>query len=93
MGQTAAQRKIKTLEKQVTDLQESVKSKESWNKYIEGERHKYQTEVEETHKVLNLMGVPQKDLPLPSRLTLLMTMIGMRSVIQIQKQEQEDNND
>ena len=91
MGQTLAQRKIKALEKQVADLQESVKSKESWNNYVEGEKRKYQAEIEETHKVLNLMGVPQKDLPLPSRLTLLMTMIGMRSVIQIQKQE--DNND
>lgn len=91
MGQTAAQRKIKTLEKQVSDLQDSVKSKESWNNYVEQEKRKYQAEVEETHKVLNLMGVPQSNLPLPSRLTLLMTMIGMRSVIQIQKQE--DNND
>ena len=91
MGQTMAQRKIKALEKQVSDLQDSVKSKESWNNYVEQEKRRYQAEVEETHKVLNLMGVPQKDLPLPSRLTLLMTMIGMRSVIQIQKQE--DNND
>lgn len=91
MGQTAAQRKIKVLEKQVTDLQDTVKSKDSWNNYVEQEKRRYQTEVDETHKVLNLMGVPQKDLPLPSRLTLLMTMIGMRSVIQIQKQE--DNND
>lgn len=91
MGQTTAQRKIKALEKQVTDLQASVNSKESWSNYVEQEKRRYQAEVEETHKVLNLMGVPQSSLPLPSRLTLLMTMIGMRSVIQIQKQE--DNND
>ena len=91
MGQTTAQRKIKTLEKQVTDLQDSVKSKESWNNYIEQQKNRYQNEVEETHKVLNLMGVPQKDLPLPSRLTLLMTMIGMRGVIQLQKQEDNDD--
>ena len=92
MGQTLAQRKIKALEKQVTELQESVNSKESWNKYVEQEKRKYQAEVDETHKVLNLMGVPQSNLPLPSRLTLLMTMIGMRGVIQLQKQ-QEDNDD
>lgn len=91
MGQTTAQRKIKALEKQVTELQESVNSKESWNKYIDEQKRKYQNEVDETHKVLDLMGVPQKNLPLPSRLTLLMTMIGMRSVIQIQKQEDNDD--
>ncbi len=91
MGQTTAQRKIKALEKQVAGLQDSVNSKESWNKYVEGEKRKYQAEVDETHKVLNLMGVPQSNLPLPSRLALLMTMIGMRGIIQLQKQE--DNND
>ena len=93
MGQTTEQRKIKTLEKQVTDLQDTIKSKESWNNYLDQEKRKYQNEVDETHKVLNLMGVPQKNLPLPSRLTLLMTMIGMRGVIQLQTQAQEDNDD
>lgn len=92
MGQTTAQRKIKALEKQVADLQDSVKSKESWNNYIEQQKREYQNEVEETHKVLNVMGVPRSNLPLPSRLTLLMTMIGMRSVIQIQRPEDDNRS-
>lgn len=92
MGQTTAQRKIKALEKQVTELTESVNSKERWNKYVEEQKNRYQNEVDETHKVLNLMVIPQSDLPLPSRLTLLMTMIGMRGVIQLQKQQESDND-
>lgn len=87
---TKEQRKIKALEAEIETLTGKLKDAEYWKDYYSKESSRKETEIREIHSTLDSMGVPSKSrgnynttLSIGSRLTLLITMIGLSNVVKV----------
>lgn len=92
MGKTAAERKIAALEKQVKDLEAQVARTEKLKDDYYDRYRKIDERMADLHAVFDTLSVPRKskineysscELSVESRLTLLMAMIGLNSVIKL----------
>ena len=100
MGKTVAERKIAALEKQVKELEEKVVSiTKSKDDYYDRYR-KLDDRMENIHTVLDTLTVPRKskkneyssvELSVENRLTLLMAMIGLNSVIKLKNDTEKED--
>ena len=89
---TKDQRKIKELTNKVTELEKQVKDEKYWHDYYAKECSQLSKDAEQVHATLTLMGIPKENLSISNRLVLLMTKIGLNSVITLKTKNEEEVN-
>lgn len=96
---TKEQRTIKQLQTKITELEGKIKDTEYWKKYYQDEANEKKKEIEDVNTVLDAMGVPAKTkgdysskLSISSRLTLLITMIGLQKEIKVTNTRLDDED-
>ena len=87
---TKDQRTIKELREKVAELEAKVADEKYWHEFYSKEHAKLRESVNQVHATLTIMGIPKGELSISNRLVLLMTKIGLSSVIQLQAKNEED---
>ena len=87
---TKDQKTIKLLTTKVEDLEAQLKDANYWKEYYSKECSKLREDNNQVHATLTLMGIPKEDLTVSNRLVLLMTKIGLNSVIKLQAKTGEE---
>jgi len=94
---TKEQKTIKELKAQVEALEEKLKDSKYWEDYYRAEAGRLREEINQVHDTLDAMTVPRKgaqdnNMTLSGRLTLLVTMIGLRSTITVRPERCKDTD-
>lgn len=94
---TKDQATIKKLTKEVDDLTAELNSAKSTLDSVTKIRDDYYNQIQQLHRTFDLMNVPGKveqsyysrDLDVQSRLTLLVTMIGLNASVKLSENKKE----